>query len=159
MYVLDLDLDAAIGNVSRLPDPLRRGLDHLPRRKLLQFPGGRSVVRGSLGQIGMERPLHAGGVAIEPALEVVERHAHDRVAISHLGFFLSHARTIAAISRTNTFQLEVGFANLAVGILGTVAMGRAMASVIRLTLHLCERASRPITTALAPMHWEARLYS
>jgi hypothetical protein len=32
MHVLDLDLDAAIGDVSRSPDALRRGLDHLPRR-------------------------------------------------------------------------------------------------------------------------------
>jgi hypothetical protein len=45
----------------------------------------------------MERPRHAGGVAIEPSLEVVQRHAHDRVAVSHRSFLLSHARTIAAV--------------------------------------------------------------
>ena len=44
MHVLDLDVDAALGDVSRLPDALGRGLDHLPRRELLQFPRGRGVV-------------------------------------------------------------------------------------------------------------------
>jgi hypothetical protein len=40
MQVLDLDFESAIRDISRLPDALRRGLDHLPRRELLQFPGG-----------------------------------------------------------------------------------------------------------------------
>jgi hypothetical protein len=51
----------------------------------------------------MERPLHAGGVAIEPSLEVVESCAHDRVAVSHLRFLLSHASTIAVPSRRELY--------------------------------------------------------
>ena len=56
----------------------------------------------------MERPLHAGGVAIEPSLEVVERHAHDRVAVSHRRFLLSHARTIAAVHHAAAFYGDLG---------------------------------------------------
>jgi hypothetical protein len=43
--------------------------------------------------------LGAGGVAIEPSLEVVESGAHDRVAVSHLRFLLSHDSTGAAPCR------------------------------------------------------------
>ena len=97
--VLDFDFDSAIRYVSRLPDPLRRGLDHVLRRELLQFPWGRSVIRRSLRQIEMESPRHAGSVALEPSLEVVESRAHNRVVLSDLRFLTRHPGMIAAVNK------------------------------------------------------------
>src|SRR3954469_1428705 len=77
----DVHLDAAVGDVARPADALRRPVDHLPGRERSQRLAERVVdAAGALRELWVERALHPRRVAVEPALEVVEHRALDRLS-------------------------------------------------------------------------------
>src|SRR3954462_10391816 len=75
----DLDLDQAVGDVSRPADAFGCPRDHLGRRECPERLFGHVVhTPRPLRELRMECPFHPRGVAVEPALEVVEDGALDR---------------------------------------------------------------------------------
>src|SRR3954452_24522720 len=67
VHLLDLDLDAAVARVARATNALARRPDHPIRARLVELRA--AVVERPLREAGVQRALHAGRVAVEPALE------------------------------------------------------------------------------------------
>src|SRR3954452_1585724 len=86
-YVVDLDLDPAIGDVLSLPLTARGHVDHLSSRERADAFGARRVaLEGALGQLRMKRSLHPRAIPIEPSLDVVACRVLNGGFVTGCGF-------------------------------------------------------------------------